>query len=214
MQVFCFETRNFEWISAARRVCLLKAIAAEEWQLRHSRESLAFSLAHSFLASSSRASRNSCLVSIVPKILPQTSFEACILRAILSVQSCGTWQSGQLARTPERFVKCGVRCSSWNTLLRISWHEVQNFSVLVTSSAVLKAPQNRTPQTKPPNARKPRLRCVLGRLAMRQNQIRSDLSRCIAPSHFFSGPTRSMSLNVLGTSGCASVCWTWQAVQK
>ena len=39
-------------------------------------------------------------VSMVPKILPQTSFEACILRAILSVQSCGTWQSGQVARTP------------------------------------------------------------------------------------------------------------------
>src|SRR4051812_15050329 len=116
---------------------------------------------------------------MVPKILPQTSFEACILRAILSVQSCGTWQSGQLARTPERFVKCGVRCSSWKTLLRISWHEVQNFSVLVISSAVLKAPQNNTPQTKPPSARKPRLRCALGRLAMRQNQIRSDLSRCI-----------------------------------
>ena len=31
-------------------------------------------------------------MSMVPKILPQTSFEACILRAILSVQSCGTWQ--------------------------------------------------------------------------------------------------------------------------
>ena len=37
--------------------------------------------------------------------MPQTSLEACILRAILSVQLCGTWQSGQLARTPERLEK-------------------------------------------------------------------------------------------------------------
>ena len=59
-------------------------------------------------------------VSIVPKILPQTSFDACILRAILSVQSCGTWQSGQLARTPERFEKCTVRCNSCQTLSCIS----------------------------------------------------------------------------------------------
>ena len=36
---------------------------------------------------------------MVPKILPQTSLEACILRAILWVHSCGTWQSGQVART-------------------------------------------------------------------------------------------------------------------
>jgi hypothetical protein len=33
-------------------------------------------------------------------------------------------------------------------------------------------------------------------------------------AHFFGGSTSSMSLNVLGTSGCASVCWTWHAVQK
>src|SRR6185503_6672271 len=121
-----------------------------------------------------------------PKILPQTSFDACILRAILSVHWCGTWQSGQVARTPERFEKCGVCCNSWKTLSCISWHEVQNFSVLVTSSAVLKAPQNSTPQMKPPSARNPRLQCVLGRLAMRQNQIMSALSRCIETSHFFS----------------------------
>ena len=49
-------------------------------------------------------SRNFSCVSMVPKILPQTSFEACILRAILSVQLCGTWQSEQTARTPERLV--------------------------------------------------------------------------------------------------------------
>jgi len=43
-------------------------------------------------------------VAIEPKTWPHTSFEACILRAILTVHSCGTWQSGQVARTPERLV--------------------------------------------------------------------------------------------------------------
>ena len=43
-------------------------------------------------------------VSMVPKTLPHTSFDACILRAILCVHSCGTWQSGHFARTPLRFV--------------------------------------------------------------------------------------------------------------
>ena len=92
--------------------------------------------------------------------------------------------------------------------------EVQNFSVLVTSSAVLKAPQNSTPQTKPPSARKPRLRCALGRLAMLPEPDQECLEPLHRRSHFFSGPTSSMSLKVLGTSGWASVCWTWQAVQK
>ena len=72
------------------------------WQLRHSSESLAFMRAHSCAASVARWSRNFSRVLMVPKILPQTSLDACILRAILSVQSCGTWQSGQWARTPER----------------------------------------------------------------------------------------------------------------
>src|SRR5262245_9372318 len=122
-------TRKREWISAARRVCLVKSIATDEWQFRHSSESLDFRRAHSCLANSSRMPINFCRVEMVPKILPQTSFDACILRAILSVQSCGTWQSGQVARTPERLEKCTVCCSSWYTLSRISWHEMQNFSV-------------------------------------------------------------------------------------
>src|SRR4029079_1462362 len=175
MQVFSFVNKKRWSATEARGDCRVMSIDSALWQLRHSSESLALNRAHSCNASSSRRSANFSRVLMVPNRCPQTSLEACILRAILSVQSCGTWQSGQLARTPERFVKCGVRCSSWDTLLRISWHEVQNFSVLVISSAVLKAPQNSTPQTKPPNARKPRLRCALGRLAMRQNQIRSDL---------------------------------------
>ena len=51
-----------------------------------------------------RWSRNFSRVLMVPKSLPHTSFEACILRAILSVHSCGTWQSGQWARTPDRWL--------------------------------------------------------------------------------------------------------------
>ena len=93
------------WIVAARAVCLDRSIATDEWQLRHSRLSLAFSRAHSCCASSSLWSRNFRRVLIVPKILPQTSFDACIFLAILSVHSCGTWQSGHEALTPERFEK-------------------------------------------------------------------------------------------------------------
>ena len=48
--------------------------------------------------------------------------------------------------------------SSWNTLSCISWQEVQNVSVLVSSSAVLKAPQKTTPAMKPPMVKKPRLK--------------------------------------------------------
>ena len=53
---------------------------------------------------------------MVPKMWPQTSLEACILRAIFRVQSCGTWQSGQFARTPDRLVKWMVACNSSKTL--------------------------------------------------------------------------------------------------
>jgi len=73
------------------------------WQLRHSSELFAFMRSHSLRASASRWSTNFSRVSMVPKILPQTSFDACILRAILLVHSCGTWQSGHFARTPLRF---------------------------------------------------------------------------------------------------------------
>ena len=37
--------------------------------------------------------------------LAQTSFDACIFLAILSVQLCGAWQSEQIACRPERFEK-------------------------------------------------------------------------------------------------------------
>jgi hypothetical protein len=113
-------------------------------------ESLAFRRAHSCWASSSRMSRNFSRVLIVPKILPQTSFEACILRAILSVHLCGTWQSGQVARTPERLEKCTVlQLGLIDVVPHLVTAEVQNLSVLVSSSAVLKPPQNITPATKP-----------------------------------------------------------------
>src|SRR3954454_22893476 len=100
---------------------------------------------------------------MLPNRWPQTSFEACILRAILSVQLCGTWQSGQLARTPERLEKWIVDFSSEKTLSRISWQPVQNFSVLVTSSAVLKPPQKMTPATNPASTSTPSPNTELGR---------------------------------------------------
>src|SRR5205085_10749526 len=118
---------------------------------------------------SSRFSRNLSRVSMVPNRWPQTSLEACILRAILSVQLCGTWQSGQLARTPERLEKWTVDLSSANTLSRISWQPVQNFSVLVSSSAVLKPPQKITPATKPASTSTPRLNTELGRRSTPHN---------------------------------------------
>ena len=69
--------------SRARGVCLWKSIASQLWQLRHSRESLAFITDCTCVASSARLASNFSRVSMVPKILPHTSFEACILRAIL-----------------------------------------------------------------------------------------------------------------------------------
>jgi hypothetical protein len=109
--------------------------------------------------------------------MPQTSLEACILRAILSVQLCGTWQSGQLARTPERFEKWMVDFSSANTLSRISWQPVQNFSVLVSSSAVLNPPQNTTPATKPASTSAPSPNTELGRRSTSQSSMTNVHSR-------------------------------------
>ncbi|MCY1442288.1 hypothetical protein D9M71_586520 [compost metagenome] len=91
-------------MAAARLPWRVKSMNSKLWQLRHSRESLALSRAHSCSANSRRMPRNLSRVLIVPNSLPQTSLDACILRAILCVHSWGTWQSGQLARTPERLV--------------------------------------------------------------------------------------------------------------
>ncbi|MNJ63993.1 hypothetical protein D3C77_599260 [compost metagenome] len=93
-----------ECMAAARLLWRVKSMNSKLWQLRHSRESLALSRAHSCSASSRRKATNLSRVSMVPKSLPHTSLDACILRAILWVHSWGTWQSGQLARTPERLV--------------------------------------------------------------------------------------------------------------
>ena len=53
------------------RACLVMSIDSALWQLRHSSESLAFSRAHSCIASSSRWSRNFSRVLIVPKMCPR-----------------------------------------------------------------------------------------------------------------------------------------------
>src|SRR4051812_35689756 len=120
MQVFSPVNRKRWCATEARGDCLVMSMDSALWQLRHSSESLALKRAHSCSASSSRWSTNFSRVLMVPNKCPQTSFDACILRAILSVQLCGTWQSGQLARTPERLLKWIVGFSSANTLSRIS----------------------------------------------------------------------------------------------
>jgi hypothetical protein len=103
MQVRSPVNRNRSCAAAARGFCFVRSMASAVWQLRHSRLSFASIRAHSRSAMVRRWSRKSSRVLIVPKMWPHTSFEACILRAILSVQSCGTWQVGQPERTPERF---------------------------------------------------------------------------------------------------------------
>jgi hypothetical protein len=67
------------------------------------------------------------------KDFPQTSFEACILRAILTVHSCGTWQSGQVARTPERgwsSLPLGVPSPSRSIISRSSVRLLQQYCQL------------------------------------------------------------------------------------
>src|SRR5215468_10682632 len=62
-----------------------------------------------------------------------------------------------------------VDLSSANTLSRISWQLVQNFSVLVNSSAVLKPPQEMTPATKPASTSVPSAKTELGRVSTPHN---------------------------------------------
>src|SRR5690606_4924224 len=103
MQVM-LSSRAISCCLRARCFCLSLAMLSRLWQLRHSRESLAFMRFHSRRASSRRLASNFSRVSMVPTSLPQTSLEASILRIILYVHSLGTWQSEQTARTPVRFV--------------------------------------------------------------------------------------------------------------
>src|SRR5215213_2668242 len=173
MQVFSPVNMNRSCAAAARGFCLVRSMDWAEWQLRHSSESLAFMRSHSRSAICLRRAKNFSRVSIEPKMCPHTSFEACILRAILFVHSWGTWQSGHVARTPERLVKWIVPFISSKTLVFISWQEVQNRSVLVASNTVLNPPQKKTPARKPPSVRKARLRVRAGVNAWRiQSRIR------------------------------------------
>src|SRR6185503_18588867 len=123
------------WCTGAdHSFCLEKSMDLKLWQLRHSCESFAFISRHTFSANCLRCFSNFSGVSMVPRALWNNSFEALILRMIFGNHSFGTWQSGQVARTPVRLLKCTVLVSSWYTLSRISWHEMQNFSVLEISS--------------------------------------------------------------------------------
>ncbi len=58
------------------------------------------------LAQLSSREKNRVLEKIAdaPKILPYSSLLALSLRMILGTNSCGTWQSGQVARTPLRLL--------------------------------------------------------------------------------------------------------------
>src|SRR5271166_2337195 len=91
------------WFFCASELCLRASMPSNEWQLRHSRDCDVFIRSHSSVASRIRLASNLAFVSIRPVSLPQTSSDALLLRAILCVQSLGTWQSEQIARTPVRF---------------------------------------------------------------------------------------------------------------
>jgi hypothetical protein len=94
-----------------------------------------------------------------------------------------------LARTPERLEKWIVGFSSANTLSRISWQPVQNFSVLVSSSAVLKPPQNTMPATKPANISTPSPNTELGRRSTSHNSTTKNHSRASHDLHGAAGST-------------------------
>src|SRR3982751_4887494 len=81
--------------------------------------------------------------------------------------------------------------SAANTLSRISWQPVQNFSVLVSSSAVLNPPQNTTPATKPASTSTPSPNAELGR---RSTSHHSTTNPQIRPSHDRRGAGRSTAL--------------------
>src|SRR5215207_6559716 len=166
MQVFSPLNRERSCAWAARGFCFVRSIDSLLWQLRHSSESFAFIRSHSRSAKCLRSARNLSRVSMEPKMWPHTSFEACIFRAILSVHLCGTWQSGQVARTPERLVKWIVPLSSSKTLVFISWQLTQKRSVLVASRMVLKPPQKKTPARNPPSVRNARLSVRAGEKAI------------------------------------------------
>src|SRR5262249_10661767 len=91
------------WTCAAASDCFFGFMPSKLWQLRHSRESVASMVFHTLAASSARCFSNFSGVEMTPVILPQISALAATLRATLWIQSFGTWQSGQPARTPVRF---------------------------------------------------------------------------------------------------------------
>jgi hypothetical protein len=59
-------------------------------------------------ASSWRFALNFSGVSMVPRRWWNSSLLAWILRSSFGPQALGTWQSAQVARTPEAFLKCAL----------------------------------------------------------------------------------------------------------
>jgi len=94
MQVALPVSRYFEWMSAARCVCLVRSIATAEWQLRHSRLSFALRRLHSWWASSRRLSRN---FSRVLKVRAEGPSQVVIDAAGLG--KCGVRVGGDLVKT-------------------------------------------------------------------------------------------------------------------
>ncbi len=76
-------------------------LLSQLWQLRHSCESLAIIAAHTCSASSARLASNFSGVSMLPRRWWYSSLDAWILRHTFGPHSLGTWQSEQIARTPE-----------------------------------------------------------------------------------------------------------------
>ena len=74
-------------------------------------------------------------VSMVPINSPQTSRAAISLAPSLGMSDRGTWQSAQLARTPDTFLKWmeSIHSASFHCM---EWQEVQNSVVLVASSTI------------------------------------------------------------------------------
>src|SRR5215470_17190365 len=87
-----------------------------------------------------------------------------------------------------------VDFNSANTLSCISWQDVQNFSVLVTSSAVLNAPQKITPATKPPSTNAPSPNTELGRISTSHSSRVKFHARLIIPT--FGGGRSSVLIAV------------------
>jgi len=73
------------------------------WQLRHSWESVLAMVFQTFCARDQRLARNFSRVLIAPVKAKKSSLVALTFLKVIGHQLLGTWQSGQLAPTPDLF---------------------------------------------------------------------------------------------------------------